>query len=126
MRAANSERGQTTVELALCLPILVAVLAAAVEVGLLIGDQARLWHAAREAARIAVVDPDEQNALAAAESTGLRPIDITIDPRPEYRVQAEPLTVELTYEPDGHVPLIGDLARLLRLSAEATMRIEEP
>ena len=54
----SAERGQTTVELALALPVVMFVVAALVEVGFLVSDQVRLAHAAREAARVEVVERD--------------------------------------------------------------------
>jgi Flp pilus assembly protein TadG len=50
------ERGQATVELALILPVVALILAALVQTGMVVVDHVRLWHAAREAARAAVVD----------------------------------------------------------------------
>lgn len=122
----SKEGGQATLELALCLPFLALLLAALVEIGLVVGDQARLWHAAREAARAAVVDPDPAAVRAAAERTGLDGLRVSIDPEPAQRVQGEPLTVSLTYEPDGRIPLVGELVSQVALHAEATMRIERP
>jgi hypothetical protein len=97
-----------------------------VEIGFLVGDQARLWHAAREAARAAVVDPDPAAARAAAERTGLEPLTVSLDPEPAYRVQGEPLTVSLSYEPRGRIPIVGELVKTVTLEAKATMRIERP
>ena len=45
-------------ELALVLPLVVALLLAVVQVGLIVRDQVLVVHAAREAAREAAVDPD--------------------------------------------------------------------
>ncbi|MGH2735612.1 MAG: TadE/TadG family type IV pilus assembly protein [Actinomycetota bacterium] len=120
------QSGQATLELALCLPLLALVLAALVEVGLLVADQARLWHAAREAARVGVVDSNEDRIEAAAERVGLSPLAVEVSPGPADRGPGEPLTVRLTYRPDGRVPLIGELAERSALRAEATMRIELP
>lgn len=124
--ARDAEDGQSTVELALCLPVLAIVLGFVVEVGLIAGDQVRLWHAAREAARVAVVDSDRQAALDAAERSGLSGLEISIEPAPEFRVQGRPLTVQIQYSPPGRVPVVGTIADGVSLDAEATMRIEEP
>ena len=120
------DEGQATVELALCLPLLAAIVAGVVEVGLLVGDYVKLWHAAREAARIAVVDPDPAAARAAAESVGLDGVRVSVQPEAAYRVQGRPLTVALSYSPSGHVPLLGELAGALEFRARASMRIEQP
>lgn len=122
----RGERGQATVELALCLPLAALVLAALFEVGMIVSDQARLWHAAREAARHAVVDADARATKAAAQRTGVEPLEVTIDPEPADRVQGEPLTVSLAYQPPGRVPLLRALVERVQLRARATMRIERP
>ena len=123
---SRNERGQATVELALCLPVLAVLMGGLVEVGALVGDKARLEHAAREAARVAIVSADESAALSAALDSGLEDLEIEIDPRPELRVQGERLTVQLTHRPSGNVPLLGALMSKVRLEADAVMRIERP
>jgi hypothetical protein len=119
-------RGQATVELALSLPLLVILLGFVVEVAMLASDQVRLWHASREAARAAVVNPDPAAARTAAERSGLSGLTLTIDPDPDYRVQGQPLRVELSMRPEGSVPLIGKAFEGVELQGSATMRIEEP
>ncbi len=125
-RRLGDARGQSTVELALCIPALVIVLGLVLEVGLIASDQARLWHAAREAARVAIVDPDVAGARAAVDRSGLGNVEMTIQPEPRYRVQGRPLEVSLVYRPDGHVPLIGEIFGGVELQANVFMRIEQP
>ncbi|MGH2694160.1 MAG: TadE/TadG family type IV pilus assembly protein [Actinomycetota bacterium] len=120
------ERGQATVEFAFCLPFVALLLAALFEVGMVLSDQVRLWHAAREAARVAVVDPDPAAARRAAEGVGLEDVVADVTPDRTGRRQGEPLTVSLTYQPTGRMPLIGELFERLQLRARATMRIEQP
>jgi hypothetical protein len=124
--AAGTERGQATVELALCLPVVAVVLAAVVQVGMLAGDQVRLWHAAREAARAAAVDPGPQAAADAAAGAGLDGVRVEVRPEPVYRVQGEPVTVSLSYVPRRRVPVIGALVGVVEMHARASMRIEQP
>lgn len=125
-RCRGAESGQATVELALTLPLLALLLAGLVEVGLLVADQGRLWHAAREAARVAVVDPDIEDVREAAERPGLAPIELHVDPPAHMRRQGDPLTVSLVYRPSGRVPVFGTLLERTALRARATMRIEQP
>ena len=120
------ERGQTTVELALCVPIVALLLAAVVEVGLVVADQGRVWHAAREAARVATVDDDPASIRAAIEATGLHGVEVAVEPRSIYRRQGEPVTVSLGYRPRGHLPLVRELVDRIELRASATMRVEQP
>lgn len=118
--------GQATVELALTLPLVAVLLAALVQTGLVVLDQVRLWHAAREAARAAVVDSQPHVASMAVRAAGFRGAEVTVEPEPVLRRRGAPLTVSLAYRPEATVPLIGVLFRGLSLEAEATMRIERP
>ncbi len=120
------QRGQSTVELALCLPLVAIVLAVIVQVGLVARDHVKVWHAAREAARVAAVDPDEDAITQAAESAGLSPITVAVEPDVTYRRQGEPVTVRVEHSPSLRVPVIGRLFEDLTLDAEASMRIEQP
>ena len=124
--AERDQRGQSTVELALALPLIALVLGVLVEFGMLVADEARLWHAAREAARVAAVDPDEDHQMAAATDTGLGPLELVTEPDPHLRVQGEAVEVSLSYSTTGTVPLIGKLFESITLSSTATMRIETP
>ena len=122
----TSESGQATIELALCLPILAALLAIVAYAGGVATDHVRLWHAAREAARVAAVEHDPSAIKAAATAGGLQDVDVTIEPSPEGRVRGEPVTVSVSFEPAGEVPLFGPLVDGMSMTARATMRIERP
>lgn len=130
MRAASgpagTQDGQATLELALALPMLALLLAGLVEVGLIVTDQARLWHAAREAVRTAAVDPDDSDVRAAAERPGLRPLRISVSPPPHLRRQGDPVAVEVRYSPRSRARLFGLLLERVELSAGGVMRIEQP
>jgi Flp pilus assembly protein TadG len=125
-RRASDERGQATVELALSLPLVALLLATVVDVAMVAADQARLLHAAREAARTAVVDDDAAEIRAAAENSGLKDVELVVTPKPEMRRQGDPLTVRLSYKPPARTPIVGILFQRITLRAEATMRIEQP
>lgn len=122
----REEAGQSTVELALCLPLVAIVLAVVVQVGVVARDHVKVWHAAREGARVAAVDPDEASVTEAAESVGLAPITVSIEPARIERRQGEPVTVRVEYPPSLRVPVVGRLFEDLTLDAEASMRIEQP
>ena len=53
----RSQRGQATVEFALIIPLVVVVLLAVVQIGLVVHAQLHVAHIAREVARAASVDP---------------------------------------------------------------------
>lgn len=123
---SRDERGQATVELALCLPLLALVCAGLVEASLLALDQVRVWHAAREAARVAAVEPDPAAARKAAEGSGLEALDVSVSPASQERAAGRATTVSLAYRYDGRVPFAGAAFETVVLRAEATTRIERP
>ena len=124
VRSARGESGQATLELALCLPVMALVFAGVVEVSLLAVDQVRVWHAAREAARASTVEPDPGAASDAAEASGLRGLEVAIEPGPEERAPGRPTTAHVSYRYDSRVPVVGSVFERLVLEADATMRIE--
>jgi Flp pilus assembly protein TadG len=124
-RRRRGDEGQAAVELALVLPLVVALLLAAVQVGLIVRDQVLVVHAAREAAREAAVDPDPAAARrAAAEGSGLRAsrlrVEVTGRGAPGSRVR-----VEVRYRAATDVPLVGALLGEVTLSGAAAMRVEQ-
>jgi hypothetical protein len=102
------------------------LIALVVEAAGLATDHVRVWHAAREAARVAVVDPDAGAIREAASAGGLDGLNLAVEPRPEERVRGEPLTVRVTYLADSRLPLIKRLFAGITMRADATMRIERP
>ena len=124
-RRRRGDEGQAAVELALVLPLVVALLLAVVQVGLIVRDQVLVVHAAREAAREAAVDPDPAAArLAAVEGSGLRAsrVRVTVTGRgaPGSRVR-----VEVRYRAATDVPLVGAALGDLTLTGVVTMRVEQ-
>jgi len=118
------EGGQATVEVALLLPLLVLLLLAVVQVGLVVRDQVVVTHVAREAARAAAVDPQlavaREGATAAARLDPDRlEVELSGSTDPGGR-----LTVTVRYRSPTRVPLIGPLVGDRTLVAEATMRVE--
>lgn len=123
---ARGQGGQATLELVLALPIIVVVIAALVETAFVAGDQLRLWHAAREAARVAVVDPEPSAVRLTITEQGFRDASVSVTPSSTERRQGEPLTVSVGYRRASRVPVIGRVFDGLELRARATMRIEQP
>lgn len=124
-RGRCREDGQATLELAFCLPVVLLLIGAMIEIGLIAADQVRLEHAAREAARTAAVDRDERAIRDAAAAGGLEGLSVEVSPGPDGRVQGEPVVVSIDYSPPAHVPIIGALFAP-EMSAASQMRIEKP
>lgn len=122
----RGQRGQATLELALALPIVAALIGVVVASGLATAHHARVWHAAREAARVAAVDADPQAAHDAIRRTGLHDYALTLAPAAEARVAGEPVTAVVVAHPRVRVPLIGSVFEHIALRARAVMAIEVP
>lgn len=126
LRAARpADRGQSTVELALVLPVVVLLLLAVLQVGLVARDVVLVTHAAREAARAAAVEGRPGAAQrAAVASSGLDPgrLEVRVDMPPGQPPRAR---VTLVYRSATSVPLVGALLRDQILRSAATMRVEQ-
>ena len=125
---ARREQGQASVELALLLPVVLVLLLAILQVGLLARDVVLVTHAAREAARAAATDPDPQVARAAAlASGGLEPsrldVALVITGGDDSGRRVE---VQVTYRVPTRVPLVGRLVADRTITTTATMRVEAP
>ena len=125
---AGGDRAQASVELALLLPVILLLVLAVLQVGLLSRDVVLVTHAAREAARAAATDPSPDVARAAAlASSGLDPtrvtvtLDVTGAPDRARRVR-----VEVVYRAPTAVPLMGALVADRTIRTTATMRLETP
>jgi Flp pilus assembly protein TadG len=124
VRRAREDGGQASVELALVLPLVMVLLLAVAQFGLLVRDQILVVHAAREAAREAAVDPaadaPRRAALASSTLAGDR-LTVTSTGRgaPGSRVH-----VEVAYQASTSVPLVGAALRGVTVRASATMRVE--
>jgi Flp pilus assembly protein TadG len=116
--------GQAAVEFTLILPLLLVLLLALVQVGLVVRDQILVVHAAREAARQMAVDPSAEAARQAAEAAS------TLDPsRLEISVgdrgkAGSRVRVTARYRAPTGVPVVGEAVGDLQLTATATMRVE--
>lgn len=103
---------------------MLVLLLGVVQVGLVARDQVLTVHAAREAVRVAAVDPDVEAARAvAADGSGLPRSRLRVDVGqrgpPGSRVE-----VEVTYRCPTVVPIIGPLLGDVEVHARATMRVE--
>jgi Flp pilus assembly protein TadG len=122
----REDEGQAAVELALVLPLVVALLLVILQVGLIVRDQVLVVHAAREAARAAAVEPDPVGAAtrAAAEAAGLRSSRLRVTVSGGHAPGSH-VRVEVRYRAPTDVPLVGGALRDVTLVGRATMRVEQ-
>lgn len=121
------ERAQSTVELALVLPLVVVVSLGVVAVGLIMRDRIALTHATREAARAAVIDPTLGAVRSAADrSGGLDPSRLAVSVNSAGAGDRRTATVILGYRPSDRVPIVGWLISRVRMNEQLTVGVEEP
>jgi Flp pilus assembly protein TadG len=118
--SVRREHGQSTVEFAFLLPLIVLAALAVIQVGLVVRDQMGVVHAAREAARAASVDRDPGAATRAAHRT-LPGATVDVGARPNLGGE---ITVTVQYHSVTDLPLVGVLFPDPDLHASATMRVE--
>lgn len=119
------DRGQSTVEFALVLPLVALVVLFIVQAGFIVRDQLLVSHAAREAARAASVSDTDRlgAALTAARNAGALSADYlsgtvtTIESNTSIRVN-------IAYRSVTGLPLIGALLPDIDLDASVVMRVE--
>jgi Flp pilus assembly protein TadG len=122
----REQRGSSAVELALLLPIVLLLLLALVQVGVLATDQLLLTQASRAGAREAAVQPSEEAVTDAVRTAaaGLDGDRIVVDVAWSGE-RGSPVTVSLTYEVAVASTLGGWLLpESVTLRASATMRQE--
>ncbi|MFM7062760.1 MAG: TadE/TadG family type IV pilus assembly protein [Actinomycetes bacterium] len=122
--SSRVERGQATVELAFSLPVVLVALALVVQVALVARDRVAVVHAARAAARAAVVDPTAGAAARAARSAGgaLAHAAVRLDGDPS---PGSLLGVTVTARPTA-VPLVGYVVSGVQLQERLVVLGEGP
>lgn len=123
MRRGRGDRGQATVEVALVLPFLVALLFVLAQIGLIVRTQVMVVHAARQTARVVAVDTGADAHSAALGSAGLDPGRTTVS----VDGSLEPgglVTVTVTSTVIPALPLFGGSLDPIELTGEATMLVE--
>ena len=126
---ARREEGQATVELALALPVVLALCLLAVQVALVARDQLLVVHAARAAAREAAVDPEADHGEGPARSAEVRSAPSLKPARVSTETSYEGgrptmVMVSVRYLAPTEVPIVGRLLPDVRLVAKAAMRDE--
>lgn len=124
--SVEGERASSAVEFALLLPILLLVLLALMQVGVLARDSLVLTQASRAGAREAAVQPSSDDVERAVRdaAAGLAAEHLSVDVD-WGGAQGAPVTVKVAYEAPVASLLAGWLLpRSVSLSARATMRQE--
>lgn len=128
-RIISGKQGQSLVELAVILPLLLLLVMGTIEFGRLFGSYLVMENLSRSAARYGVVGHTDQEIrdLIADQNPFLRSdrLVISISPSETLRNPGDPLTVSLEYTLDLMTPFMSDiLPNPFPLSASCTMMVE--
>lgn len=132
------DRGQSLVEFALVIPIFVLVIMGIIDLGRAVYGYNTANNAAREAARLAIVDQTfadiKDRAVQRAVSLGLTPADVSVD----FRTADDPgtagscgagaigclATVEVRYTYEAATPVIGNVIGPISIVGTSQFPIE--
>ncbi|WP_147803221.1 TadE/TadG family type IV pilus assembly protein [Alkalicoccus halolimnae] len=124
----KSERGQSMVEFALVVPLLIILLFGIVDVSRLFHASLTMDHAGREAARAASLQLSDAEVIGTAVDSGssisLASGHVDISPGAGARMSGERVTITITYPVDFLTPVIGNMAGSFELTNTTVMRVE--
>lgn len=118
----HRERGQSTVELALLLPVVVMVLLAVVQFGLIARDRVLTVHAARAVARAVAVQPDMAAARTALHEAVPGPARFRVALGGELRSGG--LATVTVSAAATRIPLVGAVLPGVVLQERLVVRVE--
>ncbi|OGS70228.1 MAG: hypothetical protein A2Y96_00535 [Firmicutes bacterium RBG_13_65_8] len=125
----RNRRGQALVELALVIPVLLALVLGIVEFGRLFSAYMTIQHAAREGARLGVLGATDAEILsrvyANSPTLDLAQLSVTVSPGFTLRTPGSILTVSVAYSFQVMVPIIDTLlGSTVPVAAVVSMRVE--
>ncbi|MDA8235370.1 MAG: pilus assembly protein [Clostridia bacterium] len=125
----KTEKGQSTVEMALVLPIVILLLFGIMEFGRIFNAYLIITNAAREGARAGVVGASDAAIRSAATATAgtldTVAMSVYITPASYLRVRGASLTVEIEYPVRVFTPVINNFTGdPFVVNARTTMRVE--
>ena len=129
MNIIKNKKGQSLVEFAIILPILLLLLLGIAEFGIMLNSYLTIQNVAREGARLGIVGGSdaEITALITSTSPNLTASDmtVTITPSEISRKSGDTLQVKVVYNYHMTVPIISALVgNVIVLTAQTSMRIE--
>lgn len=124
----RSKKGQSMVETALMIPIIMLVLFGIVDFGRMLHALLTLDHAGREAARLASIHADDSAIINKVKSSAaileLSDGDITITPPAASRTTGNDVVITLKYDFNFITPLADTIASPMELTDRTVMRME--
>ncbi|MCX7842956.1 MAG: pilus assembly protein [Clostridia bacterium] len=125
----ENTRGQSVVETALVLPLIILILAGIIDFGLLFNNYLVISNASREAARLAAVGASDSainsSIINAARSLDQNLMTVTITPSQSSRKKGDEISVLITYNNRLMTPVISAIVpNPVQLRSRTVMRME--
>lgn len=127
MKLFKNEKGQSLVEFALVIPLLLLIVMAIIEFGLMFNAYITITNASREGARGGALGDDNAGIELVVDSVAnhldLNNISVVITPN--TRSRGDMLSVTVTYDYQLITPIISNiLSPIVNLESETVMRVE--
>lgn len=127
MKWFKNEKGQSFVEFALILPVLLIIVMGIFEFGLMFNAYITISNASREGARLGSLGGTDIEVTQRVETTAshLNSANMTVTITPSSRSRGDMLTVLVEYDYSLITPVISNiLSPLVDLEASTAMRVE--
>jgi len=123
----KNEKGQSLVEFALVVPLVLMILMAVIEFGFMFNAYITISNASREGARLGALGNDnyaiETRVITVSPILDAANINVTITPN--TRSRGDMITVQVNYDYVLLTPIISNiLSPLINIEAETIMRVE--
>lgn len=124
-----NKKGQSMVELALILPVILLLFLGMFEFSRIFGSYLLVNHASREAARMASIgktdDEIKANVAAKVSTLDVKDLRVTLTPAYESRMTGDDVRVQITYKVQIYAPVISNLiTNPFPMEADTYMRVE--
>lgn len=129
LKLLKNKKGQSIVELAIVLPILLIILMGIFEFGRVMNAYMVITNASREGARLASVGESYSTVIEKIEDAtyplDVNKLQINISPSEYSRSRGDSVVVNITYDIDIIIPIIQNIVPdPMHLESQTTMRIE--
>jgi Flp pilus assembly protein TadG len=122
----NSQKGQSLVEFALIVPVILLLLFGMFDIGRVLFSAVALEQAAREGARVASVGKTNAEVIASITSatTGLDSSRVSVSISTGARTSGENIEINLSYPVSMINPLMRTFQNSFTISSKSVMRVE--
>ena len=129
MKSLKNEKGQSLIEFAIILPLLLLILMGILEFGIMLNSYLSINNSAREGARLGIVNGSnleiEQLITNISPNLNTENLTVNITPLDANRKSGDTLSVEVIYNYQVTIPIISNILNdVVVLKAQTSMRIE--